>query len=81
LPPPNRRINELAATPRDADGGFRVSPELSRRLREWLRRQSLRPDSSNERLPLEGPSADPQRQAAVEAVARLLERKAQARAK
>jgi carboxyl-terminal processing protease len=65
----------------DADGESRVSPELSRRLREWWRRQSLRPGPSNERLPLDDPSADPQRQAAVEAAARLLEQKAQARAK
>jgi carboxyl-terminal processing protease len=65
----------------DADGEFRVSPELGRRLREWWRRQSLRPGSSNERLPLDDPSADPQRQAAVEAVARRLEQKAQARVK
>jgi carboxyl-terminal processing protease len=65
----------------DADGEFRVSPELGRRLAEWWRRQSLRPGGSNERLPLDDPSADPQRQAAVEAVARLLERRPQARAK
>ena len=65
----------------DADGEFRVSPELGRRLAEWWRRQSLRPGGSNERLPLDDPSADPQRQAAVEAVARLLERQPQVRAK
>jgi C-terminal processing protease CtpA/Prc len=65
----------------DADGECRVSPELGRRLREWWGRQSLRPGASNERLPLDDPSADPQRQAAVEAVARLLEQQPQARAK
>ena len=65
----------------DAGGEFRVSPALGRRLAGWWRRQSLRPGGPNERLPLDDPSADPQRQAAVEAVARLLEQKAQARAK
>ncbi len=41
----------------------------------------MRPGASHERLPPEGPSAGPQRQAAVEAVARRLERQPQARAK
>ncbi len=41
----------------------------------------MRPGASTERLPLDDPSAAPQRQAAVEAVARRLERQPQARAK
>src|SRR5262249_34500832 len=40
---------------------FRVSPEMSRQLRDWWQQQSLRPGSSNEALPLDDPTSDPQR--------------------
>jgi C-terminal peptidase prc len=44
----------------------RVSPVLGRRLRDWWVEQSLRPGGSNEALPLDDPTADPQRQAALD---------------
>jgi carboxyl-terminal processing protease len=49
------------------DGGLeeRVSPELGRQLKRWWQQQTLRPGPSNEALPLDDPSADPQRAAAV----------------
>ena len=34
-------------------------------MKGWWQLQSLRPGGSNERLPLDDPGADPQRQAAV----------------
>jgi len=47
---------------------FRVSPDLAKSLKaDWLR-QTLRPGNCNEALPLDDPDADPQRQAAVEAL-------------
>jgi carboxyl-terminal processing protease len=52
----------------DSDLEFRVSPDLARTLKEEWRRQTLRPGDSMERLPLDDPDADPQRQAAVEAL-------------
>jgi carboxyl-terminal processing protease len=49
------------------DVDFRVSPSLGRQLKEWWIAQTLRPGPSMERLPLDDPRADPQRNAAVEA--------------
>jgi C-terminal processing protease CtpA/Prc len=43
----------------------RVSPELGRQLKGWWQQQTLRPGPSNEALPLDDPSADPQRAAAL----------------
>jgi carboxyl-terminal processing protease len=51
---------------------FRVSPDLSRQLKAWWLAQTLRPGPSLERLPLDDPSNDPQRQAAVDVVAGLI---------
>jgi len=39
----------------------RVSPELSKRLKQQWQEFSLRPSSSNKRLALDDPTADPQR--------------------
>ena len=47
---------------------FRVSPDLARTLKEEWQRQTLRPGASMERLPLDDPDADAQRQAAIEAL-------------
>jgi carboxyl-terminal processing protease len=47
---------------------FRVSAELSRRLKEWWHLQSLRPGADKEALPLDDPATDPQRQAALKAI-------------
>jgi carboxyl-terminal processing protease len=51
---------------------FRISPELSRTLRQWWQEQTLRPGSSRERLPLDNPEADPQRQMALEVLRDLI---------
>jgi C-terminal peptidase prc len=71
------------STPRDDWGvlpdpkyEFRVSPDLGARLKEWWLWQTLRPGSSNEALPLDDPTADPQRQEAVKALVAQLEEKA-----
>jgi carboxyl-terminal processing protease len=47
---------------------FRVSPALARSLRADWQRQTLRPGGCNEALPMDDPDADPQRQAALEAL-------------
>jgi carboxyl-terminal processing protease len=47
---------------------FRVPADLGRALQEWWQQQTLRPGASEERLPLDDPSADPQRQAALRAL-------------
>jgi C-terminal processing protease CtpA/Prc len=49
----------------EEEGDCRVSADLGRRLCEWWLAQSLRPGGSCERLPLDDPSADPQRQIAL----------------
>jgi carboxyl-terminal processing protease len=45
---------------------FRVSPAHQRQLRDWWAAQTLRPGGSRERLPLDDPDADPQRQLALQ---------------
>jgi carboxyl-terminal processing protease len=59
----------------DGDGEFRLSADLTRRLKLWWQWQSLRPGSSLERLPLDDPRADPQQQAALGVLRRLVEKK------
>lgn len=54
----------------DRDLEMRVSPELAKQLKEWWTLQTLRPGTSNEALPLDDPTADPQRLAAVEELLR-----------
>jgi carboxyl-terminal processing protease len=51
---------------------FRLSPDLDHRLRDWWQAQNLRPGSSNESLPLDDPTNDPQRQAAIDLLLRAL---------
>jgi carboxyl-terminal processing protease len=54
---------------RPSDGlDFRVSPAMSRQVRDWWQAQTLRPGSSRERLPLDDPENDPQRQLALQAL-------------
>lgn len=55
----------------DADLELRTSPELARQLKEWWLLQTLRPHSSNEALPLDDPTADPQRQAALKELLKM----------
>jgi carboxyl-terminal processing protease len=52
----------------------RVSPDLGKALREWWLLQSLRPGPSFERLPLDDPAGDPQRQEALAALIERMER-------
>jgi carboxyl-terminal processing protease len=47
---------------------FRVSPDVSRALRTWWEELTMRPGASTQRLPLDDPLADPQRNAALEAM-------------
>src|SRR5262249_5747350 len=61
------------------DEDFRLSPELSRRLRDWHLLHALRPPRSRERLPLDHPTVDTQRHAAVELLRKRLDRKARAK--
>jgi C-terminal peptidase prc len=51
---------------------FRISAELNRQLKDWWQLQTLRPGPSREVLPLDDPKADPQRYAALQALAGLL---------
>jgi carboxyl-terminal processing protease len=50
------------------DREHRLSPDLTRALRTWWERQTLRPGASTERQPLDDPTLDPQRNAALEAL-------------
>jgi carboxyl-terminal processing protease len=52
----------------DNDLEFRLSPDLARTLKGEWQQQTLRPGAFTERLPLDDPDADPQRQAAAEAL-------------
>jgi len=47
---------------------FRISADASRTLRTWWEELTMRPGSSTKRLPLDDPLADPQRNAALEAL-------------
>jgi carboxyl-terminal processing protease len=49
----------------DAGHSLPVSPDLARRLKTYWQLQTLRPGGSREALPLDDPTADPQRQAAL----------------
>jgi carboxyl-terminal processing protease len=54
------------------DEDCRLSAELGKRLGQWWRLYSLRPARSRERLELDDPRADSQRQAAVEVMRKQL---------
>jgi carboxyl-terminal processing protease len=47
---------------------FRVSSAMNRQVRDWWAAQTLRPGSSRERLPLDDPENDPQRQLVLQAL-------------
>jgi carboxyl-terminal processing protease len=51
---------------------FRVSPDLTVKLHEWIELMSLRPGWSNEALSLDDPDADPQRLAALRLLQRIV---------
>jgi C-terminal processing protease CtpA/Prc len=69
---PNSKLADDWGVRPDRELEFRVSPELGGKLREWWILVNLRPGSSNESLPLDDPDADPQRQAAVKFLQRIL---------
>lgn len=59
---------------------FNVSTEVRRTLKTWWEEQTMRPGCSSKRLPLDDPLADPQRNAALETLTEILDRKVHARA-
>jgi C-terminal processing protease CtpA/Prc len=63
----------------DEGGEFRISADLARQLKQWWLLQSLRPGPSRERLEMDDPTADPQRQAALAVVGGLLRRTVRAK--
>jgi len=63
--PDSKESDDWGVRP-DPRAELRLSADLSRVLSGWWLQQSLRPGPSNERLPLDDPTADPQRQAALE---------------
>ena len=65
--PDSRREDDWGVRPDDGLE-FRISPDLARTLKRDWQRQTLRPGPSAERLPMDDPDADPQRQAALEAL-------------
>jgi carboxyl-terminal processing protease len=76
LRPSGKNLNRFPDSKTSDDWGvrpndgleFRISTELNRHLREWWAAQTLRPGGSYERLPLDDPNADPQRQLALQAL-------------
>ena len=78
--PSGRNLNRFADSKPADDWGvrpepkleFSVSDALGRQLQQWWQLQSLRPGSDNGTLPLDDPAADPQRQAALQALFELL---------
>ncbi len=83
LRPSGKGLNRFADSKPTDDWGVRpdpkletrVSPELSLRLREWWNEQAVRPGSSTKALPLDDPEEDPQRQAALKALVRIMAEK------
>jgi carboxyl-terminal processing protease len=84
LRPSGKNLHRFADSKDSDDWGVRpnasldcrVSAELSQSLRQWWLLQTLRPGGSVERLPLDDPMADPQQQAALEALREIMEQKA-----
>jgi carboxyl-terminal processing protease len=76
---PDSKVSDSWGVLPDAGHEFRVSKEVRRTLRTWWEQQTLRPGSSSRRLPLDNPLADPQRNAAAEALTELLDRQARAK--
>lgn len=67
--PDSKLVDDWGVLP-DPELEFRVSTMLSRQLREWWLLQTLRPGGAKEVLPLDDPARDPQRQEALQALAR-----------
>jgi carboxyl-terminal processing protease len=71
---PDSKPDEPWGVQPDPGREFRVSPDVTRALRTWWEEQTMRPGSSTQRLPLDDPLADPQRNAALEALVELRKR-------
>lgn len=67
----SKAIDDWGVRPDDKHD-YHVSADLNRTLADWWRMQTLRPGGSAERLPLDDPTADPSRQAALEALQTLI---------
>jgi carboxyl-terminal processing protease len=80
LRPSGKNLNRFANSKSSDDWGIRpdagmefsTSAELSRRLKEWWHQQAVRPGNSQKALPLDDPAADPQRQAALKALRKIM---------
>ncbi|MGH7173047.1 MAG: S41 family peptidase, partial [Gemmataceae bacterium] len=77
---PDSKADDAWGVQPDRGHEFRVSADVSRALRTWSEEQTMRPGSSTKRLPLDDPLVDAQRQAALEALTALLNRKVRAQA-
>jgi carboxyl-terminal processing protease len=83
LRPSGKNLNRFANSKSSDDWGVRpdaglefpTSADMSRRLKEWWQRQAVRPGSSQKALPLDDPEADPQRQAALKALRKMMAEK------
>jgi carboxyl-terminal processing protease len=83
LRPSGKGLNRFADSKPTDDWGvrpdpeleFRVSAGLSRQLGEWWHQLALRPGSSDRALPLDDVGLDPQRQAALKALRRIMAQK------
>jgi carboxyl-terminal processing protease len=81
--PSGKNLNRFADSKPSDDWGvkpdagleFRTSAELSRQLKQLWQEQSLRPGASDKGLPLDDPERDPQRQAALKALRRIMAEK------
>jgi carboxyl-terminal processing protease len=59
----------------EPDLDSRLSPALGKTLKRWYLLYALRPGEATERLPLDDPASDPQRQAALEAMQEMIQQK------
>src|SRR5207253_430929 len=80
LRPSGKNLNRFADSKPSDDWGvrpdprleFRTSADLSRQLKQLWQEQALRPGASSRALPLDDPECDPQRQAALKALVRIM---------
>jgi carboxyl-terminal processing protease len=70
--PDSKLVDDWGVRP-DPEMEFRVSTNLSHQLREWWQQQTLRPGPGRMALPLDDPTADPQRCDAVRVLRAMIE--------
>ncbi len=78
---PASKIDDEWGVVPDEGGELRLSADLGKQLRQWWLDLSLRPGASRERLTLDDPGADPQRQTALGALREPPGRKVRAQAR